>query len=789
MNRTESMLTSTARLDLRLVPAAAGVWLVGLAATADSRSLVVWCAVAAAIVLAAGVLRLRLERADELRRAAGAGLVLAGIAVLAASLVAVLRQSERLDSPLLAAADSGSFVTVRGVVAGDPIPLRAGAAGARVLVPLSVQSLSFRGRTFSLDRSAVVLGAAQGWAGVLPGQQVVVKGRAVPPLANSTEDAAISERGPPDLIGGPPYLQRIAGAVRTSLSDSAHRTLPADAAGLLVALVDGDTARVDPVVEADFRQLGLSHLLAVSGANCAIISGAVLWLTRRLRLPFALQVALTALALVAFVIIARPSPSVLRAAAMGAVTLVAMASGRVRSAVPALAGSVLVLLVVSPALATSAGFALSVAATAGIVVLGPPWTERLRRWMPFPFAAALAVAGAAGVATAPLLILLNPVVNLASIPANIAAAPAVPFATVLGVMAAIVGPWWPWTADLLVWCAGLPVRWLILVAHQGTLLPESQFSWPAGLVGALCLGCALAGAAVLVRLTRTRTRVRAVIAGIVVGTLVLAVPIRVAVRGWPPAGWLIVACDVGQGDALVIRAGPQAAIIVDVGPEPVLLDRCLRELGVTEVPMLILSHLHQDHIGGLDAVLGRRMVGEIDISPLHDPPEAFSRVSRAAAAAGVPVRTPLLDEQRVVGDAVVTVIGPLATRRNTRSDLNNNSLLVRVDIRGVSILLAGDAEIEEQSEYADQAAALDVDILKVPHHGSAYQTEKFLAATSAQVALISVGAGNSYGHPSPLTMAELGKLGMTAYRTDQSGDIAIIDVEGTLSVLTHPTVT
>ena len=165
----------------------------------------------------------------------------------------------------------------------------------------------------------------------------------------------------------------------TGLRDAAVRALPPAPAGLLPGLAVGDTRNQLPEVEEDFRTAGLTHLTAVSGANLTLVAGTVLLLLRLARADPRLAAALAAVALVGFVVLARPSPSVLRAAVMGGVVLLALALGRARSAVPALAAAVLVLLLVDPALAVDAGFALSVLATGALVLLGPPWAAALRR--------------------------------------------------------------------------------------------------------------------------------------------------------------------------------------------------------------------------------------------------------------------------------------------------------------------------------------------------------------------------------------------------------------------------
>ena len=180
-------------------------------------------------------------------------------------------------------------------------------------------------------------------------------------------------RGPPTALGGPGWLQEVAGALRDGLAEAAGRGLGPRPAGLLPGLTVGDTRAMDPVLTEEFRRSGLAHLTAVSGANVAIVVSCVLWPLRRRAVDRRLQAVVAGVALVAFVVLARPSPSVVRAAAMGGVALLALASGRSRAAVPALAAAVGLLLLIDPRLAVDAGFALSVMATAAIVLFAPGW--------------------------------------------------------------------------------------------------------------------------------------------------------------------------------------------------------------------------------------------------------------------------------------------------------------------------------------------------------------------------------------------------------------------------------
>ena len=467
---------------------------------------------------------------------------------------------------------------------------------------------------------------------------------------------------------------------------------------------------------------------------------------------------------------------------MGGIGLLALASGRPRSALPALGAAVLGLVLIAPTLAGDPGFALSVLATLGLIVLAPAWADCLRaRHVPRGVAEAVTVPVAAALVTAPVIAALSGGVSLVTVPANLLAAPAVAPATVLGVLAAVVSPVSAAAAEWLVRLAGLPVTWLAAVGTRAAQVPGATLSWPSGVTGGLALAAVLLAGVAAVRLPALRRLALAC----AVGAAAVLIPVRVVAPGWPPAGWFVVACSVGQGDALVVPVGPGAAVVVDAGPEPIAVDRCLRRLGVRSVPLLVLSHLHADHVGGLAGVLRGRAVGEIDVGPAREPAMAWREVERIAAISGIPLRTVAVGERRDVGGAALEVLGPSHAYRGTRSDPNNSSVVLRVGTAGRTLLLTGDVEVEAQRAMVRAGLDLRADVLKVPHHGSPHQDRGFLHATRASVAVVSVGAGNDYGHPSGVLLGALAAAGARIVRTDLGGDAAVCERDGRLAVVTR----
>jgi competence protein ComEC len=763
-------ITREREVDLRLAAGAATAWLAVIVGLGRSPSAVATLGLSAATV-GAGLLVLS-------RRgiAGAAALALVGFCIALVLLPLAARLARARDSPLAVLARDRVAVTAEIVVSSDPHPLAAtGPAGSpRIAVDARVVSVIVGGRETPVGGLVLVLGPARGWRDILPGQRVRLDARLQPPLAGDLLTAVLEEQSDPVLLGQPPWWQQAAGAVRSSLR-TASQGLPQQERGLLPGLIDGDTSGLDPVLAERFRIAGLTHLVAVSGTNCVIIVGAALLLLRRVGAGSVLCAVVGLVVLIAFVVVARPSPSVLRAAVMAAIALVALAMGRQRDGVPMVSAAVLGLLAWRPQLAVGAGFAMSVLATGALLLIAPAWAAALRRRRVPPFVAeSAAVAAAAHVVTAPVIAALSGRVSLVAIPANVLAEPVVAPATVLGFAAAITAPWCLPLGAALAQLAGWPCRWLVGVAEFFGSRHGATVPWPSGIVGGLAL---FAVSVALLQLGRRAGARRLVVSAALIAVIV-QLPVRGLVSGWPPPGWLLVACDVGQGDSIVLPAGAGSAVVVDAGPDPVAVDRCLADLHVHEVAMLLVSHYHVDHVGGIAGVFHDRRVARVITGPLAEPASGVEIVRNVLADRGLPVAPAAVGTTVDVGHVHLEVLAPVAAMHGTRSDPNNSSLIVRATVRGVRILLPGDAEVEEQQSVLDSGTDVSADVLKVPHHGSAYSDERFLRAVHAKVAVISVGLHNDYGHPSPLMLAELGKLGVPTRRTDHDGDVAVAEDAG-----------
>ncbi|WP_329369484.1 ComEC/Rec2 family competence protein [Streptomyces sp. NBC_00669] len=799
--------------DLRLVGPALAAWAAAAAAPAVGAGtaiagLAALIALSAAVVAAPSVASAppvaavaaalrggpgRRGRGPARCRTGPTGLLPAAIAMMlcgaVAAMAAALEDADLTRGPVpsLARHRAGAEVAVR--VTGDPFAAEAGAPHPVVVVPATVERV---GPT-RLRTPVVVMatGAADDWLRLVPSTRLTATARFAPDERGQTA-AVLRVRGVPRITGPPTRVQRLAARLRGGLRKAAA-PLPADVRGLLPGLVVGDTAGLPEDLKEAFKATDLAHLTAVSGANLTIVLILLIGppglatrserrgLAARLGLPLRWTAVLGAALTAAFVLVCRPSPSVLRAAVCGLITLLAIGTGRRRSLLPALAGAVLLLVLYEPELARSFGFALSVLATGSLLTLAPRWGAALHRHGLRPrLAEALAAAAAAQAACGPVIVLLSARLSLVAVPCNLLAEPAVGPATVLGFGALAVAPLAPSGARVLAWLAGWPTRWIVSVARHGAALPGAELAWPGGWPGAALLAVVTAAAVVCGRSLLRRPWLCAGAAIALLLALVRPVPLPRVMAAWPPGDWRFAMCDVGQGDALALSTGPGAAVVVDTGPDPTSVDRCLRDLRVTSIPLLILTHFHADHVDGLPGALRGRRVGAIETTLLDDPPGQAARVRRQAAAAGVPLLRVVPGEERAVGPLSWRTLWPapgpagLPAAELPAGEPNDTSIALLVHDAGLTLLLMGDLEPDVQAQVLAERPGLPrVDVLKVAHHGSAYQDPALLARARPRLALISVGAGNSYGHPAPRTVTALRTLGAVVLRTDLDGPIAV----------------
>ena len=663
----------------------------------------------------------------------------------------------------------GKRVSAEVVITGDPV--------ARIQRFGSVSNESFRiparlerialldpeaGTQLQLRIPVFIVTASSDY---IPSERVRVNARVMPPHGASAGTLITS--GTVGRISGPTHLQASAVKIRRGMRASVHH-LSLDVAGLLPGLVLGDTSMVDARLAADMKTTGLTHLTAVSGANLAILAALILFLMKWVRSPRWITIAVVGSALAFFVVLVRPQPSVLRAGAMAVVMLVAYGRGVKRAAVPALAAAIFFLLLIDPWQGLTFGFALSVAATAGLLLIAPGLSLRFSRRLPSWLANALAIPIAAQIMCAPLILALSGNLSIVGVVANCVAAPLVAPATLLGLLAAVLSIISIPVATYVAWCAGVPTGVISWIAHHFAALPFASLPWGSSGITVAFFLVLLLGMALFFKV-HPRS------AGIALATIVvLLVASSFLPSGWPPRPWIMVMCDVGQGDALVLNGGGGKYVVVDTGPDPISIDKCLQNLGIEHISLLILTHDHADHVEGLPGVLHRRRVDEMWLSPLDDPPYEFARVR--AWSQNIPMRRAPVGRTVHLGEVQISPLWPQRTM--SESAPNNSSVALLVVVKGIRIFLAADMETPAQEELLSyllahrDIPARNIDVLKVAHHGSAKQSPALSAYLHPRFALVSVGARNSYHHPAPLTLHLFAYSRL--FRTDRDGAVAVI---------------
>lgn len=585
-------------------------------------------------------------------------------------------------------------------------------------------------------------------------------------------------KNPQLLKQAPPQAQFIE-SIRSSFMANLSGVTD-ESAGLVAGLAIGDTSRIPEQLLNEMKSVSLTHLTAVSGANCAIVTGVIFFLLKRKIANRSLVCLLSACGLILYVLIVGPEPSVLRAAVMALAVIFGFSLGRKAAAEVSLALSICILLIADPWLATNFGFALSVAATLGILLLTTGLTEWLSTRMPKWLAISISVALAAQIFCLPILLQIQSGVSSYAIPANVIAEPLIAPITVLAMAACSVAWLIPWLASLITWTASILAQVIVFIAHYLAAAPMQSISWPVGFLG---LGMALSLLIGFVLLFRFKNHLQRFLgAALTIGLLASVLGgfgfKLQSQMSWSGKPWQVVACDVGQGDALVIRSAGFTAVL-DVGKSDSLIDTCLESLGVSTIDLLVLTHFDLDHVGGIKGALSSRKVRTAILSPFEDQRWAASQVLDHLDQLGVQVIDGEVGMSGSIGEMSWRVLSPHHNAAGSE-DSNDASIAMLFSAPNFYLVTLADLGERGQMRLAQEAGTwlgrgLDDRplILKVAHHGSADQFPEFIEALRPDLALVSVGVGNSYGHPTKRTMNLLELTGARILRTDQSGSIAI----------------
>lgn len=541
-----------------------------------------------------------------------------------------------------------------------------------------------------------------------------------------------------------------------------------DGGALLPGLALGDTTGVSESLEADMRKVSLAHLVAVSGANCALVVGIAVAVTALLGGGVRMRLVVGVVTLAGFVILVTPEPSVIRAAVMATIALGAIAWGRPGAGIAVLSLTVWVLLLADPWRAVEFAFVLSVAATAGIVLGLRPMAGALTRVMPVWLAWWVALPLVAQLAVQPIIVLLRPTLPLYAIPANVLAAPFVPAVTVSGLVGSVSEPWWPWLSQQAAAIGWWPSTAIAAIARATARAPVTELPWFPGLAGVLA--AAVLSSMVWWAIWRGRMVFAGVGAIIVItATVVASSAPQIVARLARPAQWQVAQCDVGQGDALAVHTS-RGVLFIDTGDDEQLLRQCLMVLGINQVEWLLLTHFDRDHVGQSAAFHGRVE------TVLTGPTDNSEDVSRLAdlSRAGATIRPVRAGESLDLGEYTLNILWPGGQTFSEPG--NDSSLVVWIEphhTAGVSMLALGDLGERAQSILRSRLPESPLDVVKVSHHGSANQSAALYQELGASIGLIGVGADNSYGHPAPAVTSLLESLGAHVLRSDQRGTLTL----------------
>lgn len=593
-----------------------------------------------------------------------------------------------------------------------------------------------------------------------------------------------------EITGDPHGLAAALHAARSAMGERIDSLFPRSAQ-LVRALLLGDRGDMDERLRESFDRAGVTHVLSISGLHITLLAMALmsllgLFLPRRWAFWVSLAVIVLYGALVGM------AASVLRAILMYAALGAGQALGRPTDTLTRLALAFLLLLVWNPLYIADAGFVLSFSASSGMVCLSPALSRVLRvdklrapgyslrpsalcRRAAHYLASLLCATLAAQLATLPAVIAYYGELPLLATLGNLVIVPLMLAGMYLSVVALLLSAIWLPLGAAAAPAADLTLHLSAQLTHLCAALPLNALALPAfpGWLTALYV-CAVAA---ISEFSRLRKRLRT--------WLLLALPALacVAVLLPGPQGLQIVFLDAGQADAAVVLAEGEA-YLVDVGLESSPADDYLAYMGLAP-RAVFLSHPHEDHAGGLGEVLDNCPPETIYIPAGWYDVEADEGVNAAlerARAMGVDiVELAAGDAVQLSANVVATALHP-ARGTETGGDANGISLLLKVDYGRASALFTGDLEMTEEP-----GPMPDVDVLKVPHHGSDNASSlRLLHSASPSAAVISVGAGNAYGHPAESLLGRLEGTGARVLRTDRDGAVtARLYEDGSVEISTY----
>lgn len=571
-----------------------------------------------------------------------------------------------------------------------------------------------------------------------------------------------------------PFLSRLLNSIRKGIKKKAFIYLQSKEAGLLLGILLGYKEGISSLVQANFSKAGVSHVIVVSGLHVGMISLICIWFTRLIGIKTWQQYIIVIVLVIFYALLTGCKPSILRASLLVGAGVLGWVLGREKRLIALLSTAALILLIYNPFFLFDIAFQLSFAASLAIAIIAPILEMQFSQHplLSHRFLGILPVTIAAQLGVMPIAMYHFREISIVSVLANVIVVPLIAPILSLGIIGFLLSC----VSNIIAFPVFAVLDFLLrLVINTVSFFANISFSSLSvgiSISGVICLYGILATLIIYMRKKESVFKPR---------TLVfISLIIPIVLIWWrigaslPPREFRATFLDVGQGDAIVVRAPDGASVLIDGGQDPRVLKDLLLDEGVCKIDLLVLSHPHADHLNGLIEVAQRSSIGSVLVGKFANTDPNYGEFRVVINERDIPCFMAREGLKLKVGSDLELVILSDSKDSSASTNLNNCSVVAKLYYKEFSILFPGDIESEQELELLDWKGELRSSVLKVAHHGSSNGTSReFLKYAQPMVAVISVGKNNRFGHPSSLTVDTLESYGAKIYRTDRNGNVTI----------------